>query len=357
MKFGVRTPSLKRRIAARTSVKRMVRAKVRAPKGFGFVTNPKKAAYNRIYNKTSVSVDKLVKGGGRKPTQSAKQQTAPGIQYDNDKQGKIIRSSHAALSVGSQNFESLKQNILQMYEDRTAKQREVARAKLMYVITFFRKTRKDELGMLEQELKEKYVSLKFADNTQLEKSWLNCTDAFAELSHSEKIWDLTYSEENNRVAERTIASSSFNRNSLVLTKKSLDFIQSDLENIYLPNSNGPDIYIYPTFVILFKDYKAFSIYDILDLDIGLKATGFLEEETVPSDTEIANYTWKKTNKDGSMDKRFAGNYQIPVVKYGQFSLQSKSGMDEVYMFSNFAAFSAFAEALVAHVKRLKSSRT
>ena len=79
MKFGVRTPSLKRRIAARTSVKRMVRAKVRAPKGFGFVTNPKKAAYNRIYNKTSVSVDKLVKGGGRKPTQSAKQQTAPGI--------------------------------------------------------------------------------------------------------------------------------------------------------------------------------------------------------------------------------------------------------------------------------------
>jgi hypothetical protein len=60
MKFGVRTPSLKRRIAARTSVKRMVREKVRAPRGYGFVTNPKRALYNRAYNRTSVSVDTLL---------------------------------------------------------------------------------------------------------------------------------------------------------------------------------------------------------------------------------------------------------------------------------------------------------
>jgi hypothetical protein len=55
MKFGFRTPSLKKRIAARTSVKRYVRHSLgfKAPKGWGWLTNPKKAAYNRIYNKTS----------------------------------------------------------------------------------------------------------------------------------------------------------------------------------------------------------------------------------------------------------------------------------------------------------------
>ena len=53
MKIGIRKPSIKKRVAARTSPKRMLRSKVRVPKGAGFITNPKKATYNRIYNRTS----------------------------------------------------------------------------------------------------------------------------------------------------------------------------------------------------------------------------------------------------------------------------------------------------------------
>ncbi len=55
MKFGFRKPSLKKRIAARTSVKRVIRHSVglKAPRGFGWLTNPKKAAYNRVYNRTT----------------------------------------------------------------------------------------------------------------------------------------------------------------------------------------------------------------------------------------------------------------------------------------------------------------
>ena len=55
MKFGFRIPSLSKRIAARTSVKRLVRHNlgVKAPQGGGWVTDPKKALYNKVYNKTS----------------------------------------------------------------------------------------------------------------------------------------------------------------------------------------------------------------------------------------------------------------------------------------------------------------
>jgi hypothetical protein len=55
MKFGFRIPSLTKRIAARTSLKRVIRHNIgfKAPKGFGWFTNPKKAAYNKVYNKTS----------------------------------------------------------------------------------------------------------------------------------------------------------------------------------------------------------------------------------------------------------------------------------------------------------------
>ncbi len=55
MRFGYRRPSLKKRIAARTSIKRMIRQNLgfKAPRGWGWLTNPKKAAYNRVYNRTT----------------------------------------------------------------------------------------------------------------------------------------------------------------------------------------------------------------------------------------------------------------------------------------------------------------
>lgn len=63
MKLGLRTPSLKKRISARTSLKRQVvhRAGIKMPRGYGWVRNPKKYAYNKVYNRTSFDIFKLLK--------------------------------------------------------------------------------------------------------------------------------------------------------------------------------------------------------------------------------------------------------------------------------------------------------
>lgn len=57
MKYGMRKPSLRKSIAARTSTKRMVRNALglKAPRGYGWPTDPKRAAYNRVYNRTTFS--------------------------------------------------------------------------------------------------------------------------------------------------------------------------------------------------------------------------------------------------------------------------------------------------------------
>lgn len=62
MKLGLRTPSLNKRIGARLSVKRVIRHNLgfKMPRGFGFITNPKKALYNRIYSRTTFSLDWLL---------------------------------------------------------------------------------------------------------------------------------------------------------------------------------------------------------------------------------------------------------------------------------------------------------
>lgn len=66
MKFGVRTPSIKKSIKARTTgrAKRAVKRSINpiyGKKGTGFINNPKKAVYNKVYNKTSIDLLKPIK--------------------------------------------------------------------------------------------------------------------------------------------------------------------------------------------------------------------------------------------------------------------------------------------------------
>ncbi len=66
MKFGMRKPSLKKNFKARTTgrAKRTVKKSFipgYGKKGMGWFKNPKKAAYNKVYKKTSFSLFKLFK--------------------------------------------------------------------------------------------------------------------------------------------------------------------------------------------------------------------------------------------------------------------------------------------------------
>ncbi|MCC3870274.1 hypothetical protein [Terrisporobacter mayombei] len=66
MKFGMRKPSLKKSIKARTTgkAKRALKKAVipgYGKKGTGWLKDPKKAAYNKVYKKTTFSIFDLFK--------------------------------------------------------------------------------------------------------------------------------------------------------------------------------------------------------------------------------------------------------------------------------------------------------
>lgn len=76
MKYGVRKPNVKKSIKARTTgkVKRQVKKAVNplyGKKGMGIVNDPKKAAYNAVYNRTTVGVSDLVKEAASTTQKSA----------------------------------------------------------------------------------------------------------------------------------------------------------------------------------------------------------------------------------------------------------------------------------------------
>lgn len=66
MKFGMRKPSIKKSIKARTTgrAKRSIKKAIvpgYGKKGMGWIKDPKKAAYNKVYKKTTFSFWDLFK--------------------------------------------------------------------------------------------------------------------------------------------------------------------------------------------------------------------------------------------------------------------------------------------------------
>ena len=67
MKYGMRTPNINKRISARTTgkIKRTANKAVNplyGKKGMGFINDPSKAVYNKVYNKTTTSINNIIDG-------------------------------------------------------------------------------------------------------------------------------------------------------------------------------------------------------------------------------------------------------------------------------------------------------
>lgn len=176
---------------------------------------------------------------------------------------------------------------------------------------------------------------------QVRRVYSQLVDAFAVLAKCERKWDTLARVATDRVRERTTAFHSIDRRPVAFDLGSCDLIESEWRVPHLQNANGGDLYIYPGFVLLHISAEAFALVDITEVDIEAAIAAFIEEETVPTDTRVVRQAWKKANKDGSPDRRFANNYQIPVVEYGRLAFRSPSGLNEEYMLSNYPAVAQF----------------
>lgn len=74
-------------------------------------------------------------------------------------------------------------------------------------------------------------------------------------------------------------------------------------------------------------------------------TRFIEEEGVPSDSQVVGHTWRFVNKNGSPDRRFKDNRQLPIAQYEELQLTSTQGIQELFQFSRVGAAEAFATSL------------
>ncbi|MEI7111219.1 DUF4236 domain-containing protein [Serratia sp. TMDUHS_CL] len=197
------------------------------------------------------------------------------------------------------------------------------------------------------------IAITFESSDASQRAYDAMVRAFDVLKSSVKKWDITADKAIDQFAERTLATRSVNRHPVTFDFSSTDLIQFTGRAMRFENANGDDILLYPGVAVMPRADGAFALIDLRELQISAEPRGFHEEDGVPSDASIAGHTWAKTNKNGSPDRRFKDNYQIPICIYGNMTFQSQTGVTEEYMVSNADAAQAFAEA----VKRYQLSLT
>jgi hypothetical protein len=84
-----------------------------------------------------------------------------------------------------------------------------------------------------------------------------------------------------------------------------------------------------------------------EMTVDVVEVSFKETATVPKDTEIVGSSWIHENKDGGQDRRYGQNREVPLVKYGQISFRSRSGLNERFFVSNLSVATELVTTLRA----------
>lgn len=205
-----------------------------------------------------------------------------------------------------------------------------------------------ELVGKKEELKNSIVDLHSPNSVNIQSCFKKLVDCFRLLCQSEFIWDITTSQLIDRVKTRSYASNAVNRKRVNIFFSKVDMIKTEEEAFHFQNANGGDIYIYPTLLIIVSSNKEFALIDYKDVQLEYNDSQFVEEEKFPSDSKQIGTTWAKVNKDGSQDRRFSNNYQIPIAQYGQLHWRSLKGFNEVYQFSNSDAAEKFHKEFIEY---------
>jgi Protein of unknown function (DUF4236) len=201
------------------------------------------------------------------------------------------------------------------------------------------------LAKAEKHRDELWVDTEFRLPSHAAAAWEAVKAAFEKLTQSEAIWDVTAFRGKRTGEERSIATRVIDRKPIRLSLDTLPVIETRYSALRWHNANGADLYLYPGVIIVFQDEDTFAMLDLENVQSEFTAVKFQEQEKLPRDADRVGTTWTYTNKDGTPDRRYGVNPEIPVLLYGETHWKSQTGLNESFQFSNAKAAAVFIDAL------------
>lgn len=77
--------------------------------------------------------------------------------------------------------------------------------------------------------------------------------------------------------------------------------------------------------------RKFSVRQSINFYGSLERFHFIWDEQIPVDSQILQYQWKYTNKNGRPDQRFKDNYQIPTLLFWSFEIETNKEILQILL--------------------------
>jgi len=209
-----------------------------------------------------------------------------------------------------------------------------------------------ELTGQEDRLSGAFIDADFNLDDDAKAAFVKLTEAFEQAATCARIWDVVSEAYEDTRVTRSAAARSLKRTPLSFSVAEDELLQTGARTLRLKNANGADLVVYPGFLMM-ADSREMALIDLRDVKLDYRQVRFVETDPVPSDAVVVDQTWAKVNKDGSPDKRFKGNYRIPIAGYGGVTIRTDNGVNEEYQFSSAEKAQKFAEAFIDYQTKLR----
>lgn len=280
--------------------------------------------------------------------------------------------------ITSQNMQGIKESIIMAHQQKKELQQDLQKIHRTLATTKIKKTlsyvflyglinkdipntlnidikaQQEAIHQTKIQIENSCVSLDIEFDTEIKRKFENMYESFKKLTSSHKIWDITSAHFQDRVAMRSSASTLVSKREVKFSLQSIPYLKSNFQAMYFKNANGADLYFYPTFIVMYTNENNFAIIGIDEINFHQSYVRFTETGTVPRDSKVIAKTWAKVNKNGTPDKRFKANYQIPIVRYGKIQLTTQTGVNEDYQFSNYELTEEFGRAFKEYQAEFRS---
>lgn len=192
----------------------------------------------------------------------------------------------------------------------------------------------------------KSVVLFYEMDNDFEDAYKKLHEAFSTLQESHKKWHVEMQADIIDRKRNAGASQAVRKKEIALKIDDAPYVKTNISIPSMPVGKQT-LFFFPDRILVFENDHVGAIA-YADLNIQANETRFIEEGSVPRDSQIVDHTWRYVNKTGGPDRRFNNNRQIPICLYEDMNLTSSNGLFERIQFSkcgNTTKFSIAANQL------------
>jgi len=185
------------------------------------------------------------------------------------------------------------------------------------------------------------------------------THHLSHLIYADNLWHVNNVVPNRNPKDYGGVKQIYHRCRVKITKTRPFFIESNIP-VYSINFGSTSLYFLPD-CILVRQRRSFAYYLYSDLFLYYTEKPSLEKNDPPKDAPVIGHKWLHPNKDGSKDKRYKSNPQIPLLLFSELLIYFKGGFQTYFQISNmriaFAFFTFLSKyAEVAHKQNYQKKK-